>query len=270
MLAGALLLGGSVSGAEPRNRLEEFFPPGWEAGECPASYGKDSRLCAGTDRGPYKVDHHVPTAWVRAPDGTCKEAREAVRRDVERKGFQTSSETVGRCDTSSVPCVEHVYRARSADSPRIFEYVLCPPKGLPLVVSYVVSSRVAEEFHRTARQQVRWVEGPAPAARSDPIRIGADGTAVDPVLALVRSHRPEIEHCRADALAAGRTPVGTLVVSWSIDPDGHVVSAETSIDGTRDPTLNDCVLSRIRTWQFPAPGKSAAVITVPFEFRTAR
>ena len=165
MFAGALVLAGGGNGAEPRNPLEAFFPPGWEAGECPPSYGPDSRLCAGTDRGPYKVDHHVPTAWVRAPDGTCKEAREAVRREAERKGFQMSTVTVGRCDTSAVPCVEHVYRARSADSPRIFEYVLCPPEGLTLVVSYAVSPKVAVDFQKTARRQVRWVEGSAPAPR---------------------------------------------------------------------------------------------------------
>jgi hypothetical protein len=271
-----LLLGvGSVDGgAGARGRLEQFIPQGWETGECPKAYGLDSVLCGATDQGPFKVDHHVPTAWIRVPHRSCKEAREGSRRDAERKGFTLSAETVGRCGSPAAPCVEHVYRGRSADAARGFEYVLCPSGGHSLIVSYGVSSRVADAFHDLARRQVRWADGHEPLTHSDSIQIGPEasleGVAGDPVLDVVRSHRPEIERCRADAVAAGRVPVGKLVLKWQIGADGRVASAETASDDTNDRTLASCVLARLRTWQFPRPkGGGAVFITCPFQFRPA-
>jgi len=274
-LLGMLALGLLVGAADAPLSLEQFIPAGWEAGPCPASYGHDSVLCAGTDQGPFKVDHHVPTAWIRRPHKSCKTARELGRHDAGRKGFTVVSQTTGRCGASGAPCVEHVYRGRKADAPRLLEYVLCPAGGDPLLVSYAVSSRVAGEFHDVARRQVRWAEGQQPVQQpvphTAPVQIGSDpvleGTAGDPSLDVVRSHRPEIEHCRADAAAAGRVPVGKLVLKWQIGEDGRVVSAETVSDETKDPTLAGCIQARLRTWQFPRPkGNAVVFITCPFRF----
>ena len=151
------------------------------------------------------------------------------------------------------------------------EYVLCPAGGDPLLVSYAVSSRVAGEFHDVARRQVRWAEGQQPVQTVAPIQIGSDpvleATAGDPNLDVVRSHRPEIEHCRADAVAAGRVPAGKLVLKWQIGEDGRVVSAQTVSDETNDPTLAGCIQARLRTWQFPRPkGNAVVFITCPFRF----
>jgi len=275
-IAVGMLLGagtGPKDAGVNRAFLEQFVPRGWEAGECPKAYGPDSVLCAATDQGPFKVDHHVPTAWIRMPRGGCKQAREVARREAERKGFTLSSEVVGRCGSSGAPCVEHLYRHPKPDVASPVEYVLCPAGGHPLVVSYGVSSRVAAEFHDVARRQVRWAEGQQPAVHTDSIQIGPDatleGTAGDPILDLVRSHRPELERCRADAVAAGRVPVGRLVLKWQIGADGRVASAETVTNETNDPTLVSCMLAKLRTWQFPRPkGGGAVFVTCPFQFRS--
>lgn len=272
-LAVGLLLGASGptdAGASAGLALEQFVPAGWEVGDCPAAYGPDSVLCGATDRGPFKVDHHVPTAWIRRPHKSCKATAELGRHDVERKGFTVASETVGRCASPGAPCTERVYRSGRPDAPGVVEYVVCPPGADALLVSYGVSSRVAAAFHDVARRQVRWAEGQAPAVHTDPIQIGSDavleGTAGDPVLDLVRSHRPEIERCRTAAVTAGRTPVGKVVLKWQITEDGRVASAETVSDETKDPTLAGCILARLRTWQFP-PRKGNVFITCPFVFR---
>ena len=275
-LAVGLLLGTAApQGAAPdaRASLQQFIPAGWESGDCPASYGPNSVLCASTDTGPFKVDHHVPTAWIRLPHKSCKATRDLGRHDAERRGFILVSEASGRCGSSGASCVERVYRGRKADSARGLEYVVCPAGGEALLVSYGVSSRVAGQFHDFARRQVRWAEGQSPVLHIDPIQIGADpvleGPAGDPNLNVVRSHRPEIERCRADAVAAGRVPVGKLVLKWQIGEDGRVPSAETVSDATKDPALAGCILARIRTWQFPRPKANAVVfITCPFLFRT--
>jgi len=270
-----LLLGASAradAGSDARASLEQFVPPGWEVGDCPASYGRDAVLCAGTKEGPFKVDHHVPTAWIRAPGGQCKTVREAVRRDARRKRLTLVREAAGRCGSPDAPCVEHEFRGRSRDATGVFEYVLCPPGGDPLVVSYGVSRRVAGHFHEVARLQVHWDVGQVPLHHTDPIQIGTEaileGVQGDPNLNVVRSHRPEIERCRADAIAAGRVPVGKLVIQWQIGGDGRVASAKTVSDETGAPALAGCVLERIRTWEFPRPkGGGAVFITCPFVFR---
>ncbi len=274
---GALSVGLLLGAAAPEARapLEQFIPAGWEAGACPASYGPDSVLCAGTDKGPFKVDHHVPTVWIRVPHKSCKATRELGRHDADRRGFTVASEVQGRCGSSGAPCVERVYRGRKPDRPRVLEYSLCPAGLDPLLVYYGVSSRVAGQFHDAARRQVRWAEGQQPVQHTDPIQIGSDpvleGPAGNPNLDVVRSHRPELERCRADAVAARRVPVGKLVLKWQIAEDGRVASAETVSDETKDPTLAGCILARLRTWQFPPPkGNKVVFITCPFLFPAPR
>ncbi|HZW89935.1 MAG TPA: AgmX/PglI C-terminal domain-containing protein [Myxococcaceae bacterium] len=264
----ALLLGA----ADVPASLEQFIPAGWKAGACPASYGRNSVLCAGTDTGPFKVDHHVPTVWIRTPGGGCTAAREASRRDSKQKGFTLVRETVGRCGSQAAPCVEHELRGRSSDAARVFEYVVCPADRDPLLVSYGVSSRVALAFHDTARRQVRWAEGQVPVVHTDPIQIGPEasleGVPGDPTLNLVRSHRPEIERCRAEAIATGRVPIGKVVIKWQIGANGRVAAAETLSDDTKAPSLAVCLLARIRAWEFPPPkGGGVVFITCPFQFR---
>jgi hypothetical protein len=271
-----LLLGAAAGprdgGTDLRASLAQYIPAGWESGGCPASYGPDSVLCAGTDRGPFKVDHHVPTVWIRTPPGSCAEVRETGRKDAGRKHFKLTHETPGQCGAPGAPCVERAYRGSSADGPLLLEYVRCPPGGRPLVVAYVVSSRVPPEFPAFARRQVGWSEAQTPALHPGSIQIGPEPSlepaSGDPTFTLIRSHHPEIERCRADSIAAGRTPVGRLVARWRIGPEGHVLSAETVSDDTRDPTLAGCVLARIRTWDFPRPkGGGEVFITCPFVFR---
>jgi hypothetical protein len=157
-LLGALAVGWllGAAGRDAGVSLEQLVPAGWELGDCPAAYGPDSVLCGATDTGPFEVDHHVPTAWIRTPHKSCKVTRELARRDAEAKGFTLVSEVVGRCGPSGASCVEHVYRGRKEDSAQGFEYILCPADGDALLVSYGVSPRVAREFHDVARRQVRW------------------------------------------------------------------------------------------------------------------
>ena len=264
--------GGTDAGSDARASLEQFVPPGWEVGDCPDSYGRDSVLCASTKEGPFKVDHHVPSAWIRVPRGSCKAVHEAVRRDARRRRFSLLREVAGRCGSPAAPCVEHEFRGRSRDAAGVFAYVLCPPGHDPLVVSYAVSPRVAGHFHEVARLQVHWAEGQVPLLHIDPIQIGTDasleGVQGDPNLNVVRNHRPEIERCRTDAIAAGRVPVGKLILQWQIGADGRVALAKTVSDETRDPSLAECVLARIRTWEFPLPkGGGSVFITCPFVFR---
>jgi len=163
LLAVAMLFGAAGpgdGGTALRASLLQFLPARWETGDCPASYGPDAVLCAGTDTGPFKVDHHVPTAWIRTPAGGREAAGEAGRREAERKGFRLAGETRGRCASPSAPCLERTRRGPSADAPRVLEYVVCPAGGPPLLVGDAVSARVDSGFLTFARRQVRWSPGP--------------------------------------------------------------------------------------------------------------
>jgi hypothetical protein len=144
-------------GVDLKAAAAPFVPSGWEAGDCPPSYGTDTVLCAGTDSGPFKVDRHIPTLWVRALKGTCQKAGTDARRDSESKGFTLSSETAGRCGAAGVPCVERIYGVPGSPGAALrVEYLLSASGADPMLVGYAVSGQVRASFLPFARTQVRW------------------------------------------------------------------------------------------------------------------
>ena len=161
LLAALALVAGGVGlaagqDAGPPDARRSFAPPGWEIGDCPPAYGKDSLLCAGTDTGPFKVDRHIPTMWIRAPGGGCAEAEKDII--VHAPGTLTvSRRTSGHCGPSGAPCTELRFKdARPVDPVAQLAYVVCPDAGPVYVVLYGVSARVIDAFEPLARQQARW------------------------------------------------------------------------------------------------------------------
>jgi hypothetical protein len=147
----------SDGGVDLKAAAAPFVPSGWEAGDCPASYGTDTVLCAGTDSGPYKVDRHIPTLFVRALKGDCQKAAADARQDPESKGFTLSSDAAGRCATARVPCVERIYGVPGSPGAALrVEYLLCASGADPMLVGYAVSGQVRAWFLPFARTQVRW------------------------------------------------------------------------------------------------------------------
>ncbi|MGZ3444794.1 MAG: hypothetical protein ACXU88_03910 [Myxococcaceae bacterium] len=134
-----------------------FAPPGWEIGDCPPAYGKDSVLCAGTDTGPFKVDRHIPTMWIRAPGGSCAETEKDAVGRLAKYGMTVSRKSTGRCGPKAAPCTEIPLKdPRPTDPLAPLLYVVCPAAGPVEVVEYGVSARVIDAFEPVARVQARW------------------------------------------------------------------------------------------------------------------
>ena len=166
LIVGMLLavLGAPSEAGEPpmsaTERRRSYVPAGWEAGDCPPSYGAGTVLCAGTDTGPFKVDRHIPTMVIRAPAGSCAQAEKDAVGRVAKFGMTASRRSSGRCGPDAAPCTEIRLRdPRPTDPVAALVYVLCPASGPVEVVEYGVSARVIDAFEPLARTQVRWRPG---------------------------------------------------------------------------------------------------------------
>jgi hypothetical protein len=164
LIAALLLLArpstGGETAASSAERWRSFIPAGWASADCPASYGKEAVLCAGTDTGPFKVDRHIPTLSVRAPTTACQQARKDFVAIGERFGVTVARSTSGRCGPSAWTCTElRLKDSRPTDPVAGLVYVSCPANGPVEIFFYAVSARVIDAFEPVARQQARWKTG---------------------------------------------------------------------------------------------------------------
>jgi len=164
VLAALLLLAWPSTGAETASsaaeRWRSFIPAGWASADCPASYGKEAVLCAGTDTGPFKVDRHIPTLSIRAPTSSCAQAQKDFVAIGDRFGITVARSTPGRCGPSAWTCTElRLQDARPTDPVAGMVYVSCPAKGPVEIYFYAVSARVIDAFQPVARAQARWKAG---------------------------------------------------------------------------------------------------------------
>lgn len=87
----------------------------------------------------------------------------------------------------------------------------------------------------------------------------------DIVLEIVREHIDEVRGCYNEGLARDPKLAGRVAVNFVIGPDGYVASA-TIQEGIGDD-VDQCLVERVKTWKFPAPGgRGNVVITYPFNF----
>lgn len=108
----------------------------------------------------------------------------------------------------------------------------------------------------------------APTVKAGPPSHG--GAALDPQIIRRFVHRnlSKIRYCYEKELVADPSLGGTVTVHFTIGPDGHVASASAS--GSGMPVVEACVISTIRTIQFPRPvGGGAVTVKYPFVFASA-
>ena len=59
---------------------------------------------------------------------------------------------------------------------------------------------------------------------------------------------------------------GKITARFTVDPRGRVVAAEIAEDTLGDDSLRSSILSRVRSWKFPAAGQADVVVEYPFVF----
>ena len=61
---------------------------------------------------------------------------------------------------------------------------------------------------------------------------------------------------------------GKVAIKWVITANGTVASANVAQSTVNDATMETCLASRVRTWQFPKPkGGGVVIVTYPFIFK---
>jgi outer membrane biosynthesis protein TonB len=85
----------------------------------------------------------------------------------------------------------------------------------------------------------------------------------------VRTRLGEVKRCYEVQLKAHPGLAGTLVVHWTIQPNGTVGKADVEKDTTGSPALAGCLIHLIQSWRFPAPaGRDPVDVSFPFHFRS--
>jgi TonB family protein len=85
------------------------------------------------------------------------------------------------------------------------------------------------------------------------------GLPKDLINAVVQRNRAQIRACYDAALQRNPNLRGKVTVAFTIDPNGRVTYAGVKESTIGDSGLENCIIARVKSWQFPKP--EAPVIT---------
>jgi len=114
-------------------------------------------------------------------------------------------------------------------------------------------------------------EQPKPEVEtSDPV-VCAGGPCIDKELIrkVIRSHVGQVRYCYEAQLATQPDLAGRVSVTFQVGPSGQVAMARVASATMQSSSLEACLLSRVRTWLFPAQKGSGYLVTYPFLFKAA-
>ncbi len=85
---------------------------------------------------------------------------------------------------------------------------------------------------------------------------------------VVRAHFSEIRYCYQVELQRNPSLFGKITLKWAIVAGGRVEEAESKENTTGSAGLANCMISRLKQWQFPSPqGGSKADVDYPWIFK---
>ncbi|WP_373048327.1 AgmX/PglI C-terminal domain-containing protein [Vulgatibacter sp.] len=121
-----------------------------------------------------------------------------------------------------------------------------------------------------AAQQPATPPAPAPAPAKKP-DVRDQPFSREAVLAVVSSHRDQIQKCYEDAMAqrgaTGKSaPKGRVVIAWSITEEGLAAEVRVKRTEIKDELVTDCMVEAIRFWEFPRP-KARQPVEFPFDLQ---
>src|SRR3990170_2954345 len=87
---------------------------------------------------------------------------------------------------------------------------------------------------------------------------------------VIKSHRGSLDFAYRKALRSDPTLKGVITIEFTLSPDGAVISARAISSTVTDPSFEEDVLKRVKTWKFPAyPDSGTTIVTYPIEFSPA-
>ena len=99
---------------------------------------------------------------------------------------------------------------------------------------------------------------------------GGGATCMDKELIrkVINGHRDQIRFCYELALQQAPALAGKVSVQFAVSTSGLVAAARVENSSVRSEALSDCLVSRVRTWQFPVGKQGNAYrVTYPFVFK---
>jgi hypothetical protein len=84
----------------------------------------------------------------------------------------------------------------------------------------------------------------------------------------INAHLQEVRGCYERALIKDPGLAGKVVLEWTIGTTGSVVAAKTKSSTLKNSAVEGCILSALKTWQFPQPRGGVVIISYPFLFNS--
>jgi TonB family protein len=84
---------------------------------------------------------------------------------------------------------------------------------------------------------------------------------------VVRAHLEKVKDCYERALARNSTLEGTVVIAWTVEPDGHVTGAKVTKSTLKDSDVETCIVGEVASWIFPKFPSETKVSAFPFVFK---
>ncbi len=112
-------------------------------------------------------------------------------------------------------------------------------------------------------------QGRTPVQLTLPDPVVQEGLTKEEVGEVIHSHLSEIRYCYEAAMLRASTIEGKLQVAFTIGATGRVTRAEPKSSTLSDARLGECVIAKLRTWQFPrTKGGVDVAVNYPFLFKT--
>jgi TonB family protein len=98
-----------------------------------------------------------------------------------------------------------------------------------------------------------------------------EGLTKDEVGKVIHAHMKEVRYCYESSMVRADRVDGKVLLDFTINAQGKVakISDRRPASSSIDPQLGECIMRRLRTWQFPNPKGGVTVdVSYPFIFKT--
>ena len=101
---------------------------------------------------------------------------------------------------------------------------------------------------------------------STPVVMGA--LPADVIKKVINRNKAQVRYCYEVQLQRNQNLEGRIMMTWIIAATGSVAKVRVKETTMRNPSVERCIASKIKTWKFPAPAGGGIVeVNYPFVFR---
>jgi len=96
-----------------------------------------------------------------------------------------------------------------------------------------------------------------------------EGLTKEEVGRVIHQHMKEVRYCYESSMVRASKVDGKVILDFTINGKGIVAKQKVGVSTLPDPALGECIMRRLRTWQFPNPKGGVNVdVSYPFNFKT--